>query len=67
LLPIYDKPIVHYLLTTLVLPLKDIPDRWGILTAHRRRLGMKNPVYEQIQARKVKARLRMLQCAARER
>jgi len=29
---------------------------------------MKNPVYEQIQARKVKARLRMLQtCAARER
>jgi hypothetical protein len=43
----------------------DIPDRWGILTAHRRRFGMKNPVYEQIQARKVKARLRMLQHAQR--
>jgi len=35
----------------------DIPDRWGILAVHRRRFGMKNPVYEQIQARKVKARL----------
>jgi hypothetical protein len=43
----------------------DIPDRWGILTAHRRRFGMKNPVSEQIQARKVKARLRMLQHAQR--
>ncbi len=32
-----------------------MPDRWGILTAHRGRFGMKNPVYEQIQARKVKA------------
>src|SRR5258708_10833102 len=42
-----------------------MPDRWGILTAHRRRVGMKNPVYEQIQARKVKARLRMLQHAQR--
>jgi hypothetical protein len=38
---------------------------WVILTAHRRRFGMKNPVYEQIQARKVKARLRMLQYAQR--
>jgi hypothetical protein len=38
-----------------------MPDRWVILTAHRRRFGMKNPAYEQIQARKVKARLRMLQ------
>jgi hypothetical protein len=27
------------------------------LTAHRRRLGMKNPLYDHIQARKVKARL----------
>ena len=30
-------------------------DRWGILTAYRRRFGMNNPAYEQIQARKVKA------------
>ena len=30
-----------------------MPDRWGILSAHRGRFGMKNPVYEQIQARKV--------------
>jgi hypothetical protein len=37
-----------------------MPDRWVILPAHRRRFGMGNPVYEQIQARKVKARLRML-------
>jgi transposase-like protein len=42
-----------------------MPDRWVILTAHRRRFGMGNPVYEQIQARKVKARLRMLQHAQR--
>src|SRR6202011_3844079 len=43
----------------------DMPHRWRILAAHRRRFGMKNPVYEQIQARKVKARLRMLQHAKR--
>src|SRR6266851_9555280 len=43
----------------------DIPDRWGILTAHLRRFGMKHPVYEQIQDRKVKSRLRMLQHAQR--
>ena len=36
-----------------------IPDRWGILTAHHRRSGMENSAYEQIQGRKVKARLRM--------
>ncbi len=42
-----------------------MPDRWGILTAHHRRFGMKNPIYEQIEARKVKARLRMLQHAQR--
>jgi hypothetical protein len=34
----------------------DVPDRWDILTAHHRRSGMKTSVYEQIQARKVKAR-----------
>src|SRR5260221_14784767 len=43
----------------------DIPDRWDILTTPRRRVGMKNQVYEQIQARKGKARLRMLQHAQR--
>jgi len=32
----------------------DIQDRWVILTAHHRRFGTKNPVYEQIQARKLK-------------
>src|SRR5713101_1507491 len=42
-----------------------MPDRWVILTAHDRRFGMDNPVCEQIQARKVKARLRMLQHAQR--
>src|SRR5258707_15768009 len=42
-----------------------MPDRLGILSANRRRFGMKNPVYEQIQARKLKARLRMLQHAQR--
>jgi hypothetical protein len=46
----------------------DIPDTWGVLTARRKRFGMKNPVYAQIQARKVKATLRILAaCAARER
>src|SRR5258708_136943 len=52
--------------TTEIAPMKlliDIPDRWGILTAHLRRFGMKHPVYEQIQDRKVKSRLRMLQHA----
>lgn len=53
------------MLRVVVKLLIDIPDRWGILTAHRRRFGMKNPVYEQIRARKVKARLRMLQHAQR--
>jgi transposase InsO family protein len=43
----------------------DIPDRWSILTAHHRRFGIKNPLYEQIQARKVKSMLRMLQHAQR--
>jgi hypothetical protein len=43
----------------------DIPDRWGILTAHHRRPGMENSAYEQVQARKVKARLRTLQHAQR--
>jgi hypothetical protein len=43
--------------------LTNIPNRWGILTAHCARFGMKSVVYEQIQARKVKARLRMLQHA----
>jgi hypothetical protein len=37
----------------------DMPDRWAALTAHDKRFGMGTPVYEQIQARKVKARLRM--------
>lgn len=37
----------------------DIADGWVALTAHDRRFGMGIPVYEQIQARKVKARLRM--------
>ena len=36
-----------------------------MLPTFKRRFGMKNPVYEQIQARKVKARLRMLQHAQR--
>jgi hypothetical protein len=43
-----------------------MPDRWVILTAHDRRFGMDNPVCEQIQARKVRARLRAA-CAAAER
>jgi transposase InsO family protein len=43
----------------------DITNRWGILTAHHGRFRMKNQVNEQIQARKVKARLRMLQHAQR--
>ena len=43
--------------------LLDIPDRWGILTAHQERSEMKNPVYEPIQVRKVQARLRMRQHA----
>jgi hypothetical protein len=33
----------------------DIPDKWGILFAHRRRAGMKNPVHKQVQARKSKS------------
>jgi hypothetical protein len=41
----------QYSLVKLVI---DIPDRWGILTAHRRRFGMKNPVFKKIQDRKVK-------------
>jgi hypothetical protein len=43
-----------------------MPDRWVILTAHDRRFGMDNPVCEQIQARRVRARLRAA-CAAAER
>ncbi len=43
----------------------DIPDRWSILRVHRREFGMKNPVYDQVQERKVKARLRMLQHSQR--
>ena len=45
--------------------LLDIPDRWGILTTHDRRFGMKNQVKEHIQARKVRGRLRKLQHAQR--
>ena len=42
-----------------------IPDRWGILTAHRSGFGAKHPVYEQTQAREVETRLRMPQRAQR--
>ncbi len=49
----------------LLYQLIDIPDRWSILRVHRRKFGMKNPVYDQIQERKVKARLRMLQHSQR--
>jgi hypothetical protein len=38
-----------------------MPDSGLFSAVHRRRFGTKNPVYAQIQARKVKARLRMLQ------
>jgi hypothetical protein len=41
------------------------PDSWVILTAHYERFGMKNQAYEQIQVRKVKARLRMLSALTR--
>ena len=42
-----------------------MPDRWSILTTHRRKSGMENPVYEQLQAGKVKVTLRMMQHAQR--
>jgi hypothetical protein len=45
--------------------LVDIMDKWGIRTAHRRTYRIKNPISEQIQARKVKARLRVLHDAQR--
>ena len=44
----------------------DIPDRWGMLTAHHKRFGMKSRVYEQIQVRKMKAGRDLLQHAQRE-
>jgi hypothetical protein len=44
-------------------PLKPIPDTRVILSVQRRRIGIKNQACEQIQARKVKATLRMLQHA----
>jgi hypothetical protein len=60
--PLESQVNAQYSLVKLVI---DIPDRRGILTAHRRRFGMKNPVYKKIQDRNVKSRLRMLQDAQR--